>query len=344
MTTGRQPHDELRELLCSMEEGSVSPGGLDRIDELVRGDEKLLRYYVEYMRLVSDLRFGPGNDRVHDVMARLFDVEQPGRSTIDNPPHYSRFVARSPLAAVHAPIAIGRLSLLLYDGGAVAGAWVVDRFGVQSFVSTTESAAGVASSSRPDRTAIGGPRRRHRRIADGPIRATKTVEGDRVPLGRKYALSSGFMEITYDTGARVILQGPCTYEVESARGGFLSLGKLTARVEKEGSGFRPKSSGFRVEGRANRQPSPLSKRTAPTTSLAPRPSADKWEKGEGRREKRDSNPQSLIPNPLFAVRTPTAVVTDLGTEFGVEVDRSGTTRSHVFRARSNCGSAQLGKG
>ncbi|MBN1395854.1 MAG: FecR domain-containing protein, partial [Pirellulales bacterium] len=43
-----------------------------------------------------------------------------------------------------------------------------------------------------------------------------------------------------------------------------------------------------------------------------------------------SNPQSLIPNP-FVVRTPTAVVTDLGTEFGVEVDENGNTTSHVFR-------------
>ena len=44
------------------------------------------------------------------------------------------------------------------------------------------------------------------------------------------------MEITYDTGAKVILQGPVTYEVESTDGGFLSLGKLTARLEKEGRG------------------------------------------------------------------------------------------------------------
>jgi hypothetical protein len=33
----------------------------------------------------------------------------------------------------------------------------------------------------------------------------------------------------------------------------------------------------------------------------------------------------------FAVRTPTAIVTDLGTEFGVEVDGSGNTTSHVYR-------------
>ena len=33
----------------------------------------------------------------------------------------------------------------------------------------------------------------------------------------------------------------------------------------------------------------------------------------------------------FVVRTPTAVVTDLGTEFGVEVTKDGLTTSHVFR-------------
>ena len=61
-----------------------------------------------------------------------------------------------------------------------------------------------------------------------------------VCLGDKFALASGLMEITYDTGAKVILQGPVTYEVESAAGGFLSLGKLTARVEKKGDEEREK--------------------------------------------------------------------------------------------------------
>jgi hypothetical protein len=42
-------------------------------------------------------------------------------------------------------------------------------------------------------------------------------------------------------------------------------------------------------------------------------------------------PLSTIHYSLFAVRTPTAIVTDLGTEFGVEVDREGSTTSHVFR-------------
>ncbi len=53
-----------------------------------------------------------------------------------------------------------------------------------------------------------------------------------VPLGRKYELAAGLLEISYQSGATVILQGPCAYEVDSPAGGFLSLGKLTARIEK----------------------------------------------------------------------------------------------------------------
>lgn len=98
---------------------------------------------------------------------------------------------------------------------------------------------------------------------------TEAINGDDVQLGRKYDLASGLMEITYDTGANVILQGPVTYEVESKNGGFMSVGKLTGKMEVE---------------------------TA---------------KG-------------------FAVRTPTATVADLGTEFGVEVDTSGNTTCEVF--------------
>ena len=96
-----------------------------------------------------------------------------------------------------------------------------------------------------------------------------TETGNGVLLGRKYVLSSGLMEITYDTGAKVILQGPVTYEVESKNGGFLPIGKLTGKVEVEAA------------------------------------------KG-------------------FSVRTPTATVTDLGTEFGVEVGKTGITETHVF--------------
>ena len=73
-------------------------------------------------------------------------------------------------------------------------------------------------------------------------------------------------------------------------GGFLSVGKLTARVEKK----------------------------------------DRRRNGEAEYCLNPSSSFIIHPSSFVAVRTPTAIVTDLGTEFGVEVDQSGVTESHVF--------------
>lgn len=118
-----------------------------------------------------------------------------------------------------------------------------------------------------------------------------------VSLGDKFVLVSGLLEITYDTGAKVILQGPVTYKVESAASGFLSVGKLTALLEKKATSL-PSTSEIAAGGKGGE---PFIQHS------------------------------SVSIHPLFAVRTPTAVVTDLGTEFGVQVDQVGTTTSTVFR-------------
>ena len=121
-----------------------------------------------------------------------------------------------------------------------------------------------------------------------------------VSLGDRFALASGLMEITYDTGAKVILQGPVTYEVE-ANGGYLAVGKLTGKLETRGE-----RRGERGEMAANHQiPNLKSQIVSPS-------------------------PLSSLLSPLFVIRTPTATVTDLGTEFGVEVGRDGVTDTQVF--------------
>lgn len=121
--------------------------------------------------------------------------------------------------------------------------------------------------------------------------ATTVAVTELVAMGRRYALASGLMEITYDTGAKVILQGPVTYTVDSRDSGFLTIGKLTAKLEKRGE--------------------------------------RREERGEG--IVKDKSERSTIHDPLFTIKTPTATVTDLGTEFGVEVVKGGVTTSHVFR-------------
>ena len=101
---------------------------------------------------------------------------------------------------------------------------------------------------------------------------------------------------------RVILQGPCTFQVESKTGGYLSLGKLTARVKKKGEGGRMKGEEGSLIG--------------------------------GLDNPGDQSRLSLAHPPCSArVRTPTATVTDLGTEFGVEVDKSGGSKTYVCEGK-----------
>jgi hypothetical protein len=129
-------------------------------------------------------------------------------------------------------------------------------------------------------------------MVDCKLAGTERVSRE-VSLNFSYQLVSGLMEITYNSGAKVILQGPVTYKVDSADGGYLSLGKLTARVEKkaEGGGRKAESSSLSTI----------------------------------------HYPLSTASSPLFSVRTPTAVFIDLGTEFGVEVSKSGTSEVCVLK-------------
>ncbi len=124
----------------------------------------------------------------------------------------------------------------------------------------------------------------------------QAIEGASLSVGEKIELAAGLLEVTYHSGAKVILEGPCSYSIDSRQGGYLAVGKVTANVSKTMEG---------VGGEARKE-----------TSSTP---------------DRDSAAPVAPPAPLFAIRTPTALVTDLGTEFAVEVDPSGNSQTHVFR-------------
>ena len=75
MSLDQSQHDELHGLLLAMEDGSISADGIARIDELVRGNVELLRQYLEYVRLVSNLRFGLSSQRTRTVLSRVFGLD-----------------------------------------------------------------------------------------------------------------------------------------------------------------------------------------------------------------------------------------------------------------------------
>ena len=307
---------ELTALVEALLDERITSDDAARLDQYIRRDEAARWVYVQYANLYAGLRWDRGSRRDPHADNEPPHVATPVSAPIQGflgdttPGTLSLFAGSWALAYLIATVTLG-LGLLI---GSLTP--------VSDPIPIAHKRLSPAESPRqPDAAPVGlitgmvdcqfaeGSRFRVQgsgRRGDGselPSPAGRGAGGEGVAgsqspiphpqslvhLGDTFALASGLMEITYDTGAKVILQGPVTYEVESKAGGFLSLGKLSARVEKK------------VES---------------------------------------SSPQSLIPNPsslstnhypLFTIKTPTATVTDLGTEFGVEVSKEGLTTSHVFR-------------
>ncbi len=93
--------------------------------------------------------------------------------------------------------------------------------------------------------------------------------GATIAKGERVELAAGLIEIEFDKGTRVVVEGPAALSLDGRNGGLLSRGKLVAQVPPAAIGF--------------------------------------------------------------TLHTPTATLTDLGTEFGVLVDDTGATEVHVFQ-------------
>ena len=54
---------------------------------------------------------------------------------------------------------------------------------------------------------------------------------------REVVLQSGVAELTFNSGARVFLEGPAKLSLEHSNRGYLEYGRLTAEVPSRASGF-----------------------------------------------------------------------------------------------------------
>jgi len=302
-------------------DGTLSDDDQRRLDAMLDADEAARRCYGVYMLMHADLvwRFrgveaaegdaAPGFDAClsEEVLGDRWTSPQSASE-----PSAMPIVLDAPPAAPSSWFAlnsmVGRLVFSYGVSAVVLGVCLLIGWGWK--ISHDRQIIEIAAGSRPTPVPIDTQLPSIGRVS-GMVDCcwsdprTEPVQDALVSVGQRFSLASGFLEITYDAGAKVILEGPCVYEAESSRGGFLSLGKLTAKVQKQGLGIRD------------------------------------WGLASNAAVSRHSNPQSVIPNPLFAVRTPTAVVTDLGTEFGVEVLKDRRNSVRVYQGRVAIASAKI---
>jgi hypothetical protein len=271
---------------------SVAPAELRELEAILRQDPQARRFFAAYCRMHAELFFSTlAEHAVHSAQ----------RSAAPR--------ARSPAAGLL--------------GGAWHGAMAcftqivpLSYLITAALLSVALSIASLFPPARPAQFSVSGhsepgPRAEKLGAITGlvdcrwgdPTTATKCAAP--VYVGQRFVLASGLLEITYDGGAEVILQGPAVYAVDARSGGFLSVGRLTVRVEKKGP-----SQGSRAGGQGSA--------TGGSSSGASDPSC-------------------------FTIRTPAAVLTSSGersgrdlpssTEFGVVVVSPEVSRAYVFRGR-----------
>jgi hypothetical protein len=267
---------ELSQLIGQLVDEQLTDAGRARLNELLRSESAARAYYLDYIDVHSRL------ERRHESQAPSFIPP----IVIEPATPANRSLLSFQTALGSGLFSYGAAAIILSVALFVGWIWRVSL--VERALPTAPQVVGPRGPG-PDERSVG----RITGLADCQWIDPRTVvaNGDDVRRGQAYKLASGCLEITYHAGAKVILQGPVRYVVESKTGGFLALGKLTARVESRES---------RVE------------------------SSDRQQTG---------SQLSTLSSQLFTVRTPTAVVIDLGTEFGVEVDRSGDCLTHVFQGK-----------
>jgi hypothetical protein len=314
---------DVAELLNALCEGDLDPQHARRLENLVCSDPAVRRFYLRYIDLHVEMcrRYGYRDSAAADAGLHLADEPTASREA----------AGKSAEGSLVAPASVGPAFLTIGDAASAAGGYLsAANWPVAYLIATVVFAValaigGIIHVSQPERQgALVGPSSGPQypipalpagrpivgqitgmvdcvlnhdecRMLNAELRSQKTDIQDSsfitqhsvLHLGDTLALRSGLLEITYDSGARVVLQGPVTYEIESSVGGYLSVGKLAAKLEKMSE----------VRGQRSEH----------------------------------ANQKSEITNQKFSVRTPMAVVTDLGTEFGIEVGQGGATSTHVFQ-------------
>ncbi len=286
---------EFYDLANAQCEGELTAAQGARLEELVVGNADLRRRYIVYMQMNAGIEMDASLTKCnvqYSPPTRVFQPTPLPLGFLGNAYHgmVGFFSQEVPFSILIATLVFGL-------AGLIGSMMTVDHHTQLAGRSTTATDRPFVSNKEAAKSPVPEKMEYVGRITSmvdcvwSDDKGFLPPSGNYVALGREYKLDAGLMEITYNTGARVILQGPCMFTAESAAGGYLSLGKLTARVESR-----------------SRLPDGTSRSRLPSGTLP---------------TDRDASKSRPAGGTYFAVRTPTATVTDLGTEFGVEVKKSG---------------------
>ena len=205
---------ELQDLLDVLNEDELTVEQDARLQEIVAHNEPARQYYLQMMFFFGQLRWKVSHQNKEENPPQT----QKPASVLGFLGETYRWGADSFLR--DAPFALFLIFVLV--GFSLGGAyWLVNTLD-RRFGGSLAAADGVAqiTSARDCRwaTTVAPP--------SGAMR---------LQVGQQLKLEEGIVQITYNNGAEVLLEGPASFTVDSSNSGFLGEGRLTAHADSEAS-------------------------------------------------------------------------------------------------------------
>jgi len=314
-----QVPDRFWELLDEAVAGSASIETLDELEALLASDPNLRRLYLEHVQLYVDVRaYGRQGRAQETLQAHMADSAQKAVGAVGSPPRHKpalsgeqrptaarRFAAlpgplRSAAEVVFHPMSLVTLFSFL-SGGVIA-------YHLSQRPRPVAHSGPVApAAEQPEQTVDNPPAALGRTIAKlartsaavwrTADQHTPATLADGAPLraGQQLNLERGLVEVAFDTGATVILQGPADLVVGGKESGVRGQ---ESEGRSQGSGVRGQESGVRGEASEGDGDNACSLTLGKLVAQVP-------SSAHG-----------------FTVHTPALTIVDLGTEFGVTVRAS----------------------
>lgn len=206
-------YDRLHELAFSHCEDSLQEEEVQELEQLLSSDQEALQEYLKCMKLNVRLRRllrGLGDD----VDFSEVDVKQLVGMSAATPPGDSQVAPRKGWGGFGLTLlALAACLLLFFNFRSQSPNNVVD-------VDTSFIARVV-----------------NKVDCDWESERWGTSQSEDLEVGQVLNLNRGLMQLEFESGALVTLEGPAQFEIESTMRGFLHSGRLTAKVPKRARGF-----------------------------------------------------------------------------------------------------------
>jgi len=200
---------ELNDLCGALIDGTISEGQRTQLARWLRDSEAARRHYVRALGQSASL---------HAYAAEVH-ADAPDRRPTVRP----------------------RAVLAWWIGGALAAAAAVSVMVWQGAGWRMPGAAGSSAATAPSVARLSAAK-----DARWATNAGALQPGALLRKGQRLELETGFVEVTFDSGARVVLTGAAALDLNSAWDATLRRGTLTASVPREAVGFRITNSAVEV--------------------------------------------------------------------------------------------------